>query len=116
MVLYLLAGLIVLLVVLPLIGVALWALISMVVTGLIIGALGRLVIPGPQAIGLVPTVLIGLGGSVLGTFLGAILHTGGLVTLLLQIAVAAALVAGYAGRGQRALRRSGRGQLSGRRY
>lgn len=116
MFLYLLAALIVVLVVLPLIGVALWALVSMVVTGLIIGGLGRLVVPGTQAIGLLPTALIGVVGSVLGTFLGALLHTGGLVTLLLQIAVAAALVAGYVGRGQRAVRGSGRGQLSGRRY
>ena len=116
MLLYLIAALVVLLVVLPLVGVALWTLISMVVTGLIIGGLGRLVVPGTQAIGLLPTLLIGFGGSLLGTLLGAALHTGTLVTLLLQVAVAAALVAVYAGRGRRSVGGSGRRQLSSRRY
>lgn len=116
MFLYLLVGLLVLLVVLPLIGVALWALVSLVVTGLIIGALGRLVVPGTQAIGLLATMLIGLAGSLLGTFLAAVLHTGDVVTLLLQVASAAILVAAYASRGSRSLRSSGRGQLAGRRF
>jgi uncharacterized membrane protein YeaQ/YmgE (transglycosylase-associated protein family) len=116
MFLYLLGALLVLLVVLPLAGVALWLVINTVVTGLIIGALGRLVVPGPQRIGLLPTVVVGVGGSLFGTFLGALLHTGGLVTLLLQIAAAAALVALYAGRDRRTVGGAGWGQVSGRRY
>jgi uncharacterized membrane protein YeaQ/YmgE (transglycosylase-associated protein family) len=115
MVLYLLVALIVLLVVLPLAGVALWMLISTVVTGLIIGALGRLVIPGRQPIGLLPTMLLGIAGSMVGNLLGAILHAGGLVTLLLQIAVAAAAVAVYSG-GHRSLPGPGRRQISARRF
>lgn len=114
MFLYLLVALVLLVVVLPLMGVALWILISTVVTGLIIGALGRLAVPGTQRIGLLPTTLIGVGGSLAGTFLAAVLDSGGLVRLLLQVAAAAVLVAVYAGREQRSLRRSGHSQLTGR--
>ena len=41
-------------------------ILSVVVGGLVIGALGRLVVPGRQPIGCLWTVLVGLGGSVLG--------------------------------------------------
>lgn len=116
MVLYLLIALIVLLVVLPLAGVALWLVVTTVVTGLIIGGLGRLVVPGRQPIGLLPTMLLGVLGSLVGRLLGAVLDTGGLLTLLLQIAVAAAAVAVYAGSASRGLPGSGRGQLTSRRY
>lgn len=116
MFLYLIAALVVLLVVLPLAGVALWMLIGTIVTGLIIGSLGRLIVPGRQPIGLLPTMLLGVVGSLLGSLLSRILDTGGLVTLLLQIAIAAVAVAFYASQGQRSLRSSGRGQLSGRRF
>ena len=41
-------------------------ILSIVVGGLVIGALGRLVVPGRQPIGCLWTVLVGIGGSVLG--------------------------------------------------
>ena len=86
--------LLVLFVVFPIAGMALWALITTVIFGLIIGALGRLVVPGPQRIGFWPTVLAGISGSLLGGFIGsAVLHVGWLGTTLLQIGVAAAVVA-----------------------
>jgi uncharacterized membrane protein YeaQ/YmgE (transglycosylase-associated protein family) len=48
-------------------------LISVLVSGLIIGALGRLAIPGPNPMGCLATLAVGVGGSILGGLLGAIL-------------------------------------------
>ncbi len=48
-------------------------LLGMLVTGLIIGALGRLVVPGPNPMGIFSTILVGLAGSVLGGIVGRLL-------------------------------------------
>lgn len=102
----LLAVLVVLFVVLPLIGMALWALLSTIVVGLVIGGLARLVIPGRQPIGFFATVISGLCGSVVGGFLGQhAFHVGYLGTVLLEVAIAAALVAALAYRGGRSISR-----------
>lgn len=42
----------------------------MIIGGAIIGALGRLVVPGPNPIGFVRTVLVGWAGSFLGGLVG----------------------------------------------
>lgn len=63
-----------------------------IVTGLIVGSLGRLVVPGRNRIGIVMTVLIGVVGSVVG---GLISYTVGLqwpLSLAISIGVAAVLV------------------------
>ena len=87
------AVLVILFVVLPIIGMALWALISTVVVGLVFGLLGRLVVPGTQRIGFLATVGAGLCGSIVGGFLGQhVLHVHWFGTLLLEIAIAAAAV------------------------
>jgi uncharacterized membrane protein YeaQ/YmgE (transglycosylase-associated protein family) len=39
--------------------------VLLLVSGLIVGALGRLIIPGPDPMGIAMTILIGLGGSFL---------------------------------------------------
>lgn len=41
-------------------------LIWLAIGGLIIGALGRLLVPGPNPIGLIRTALVGVAGSFLG--------------------------------------------------
>lgn len=88
------AVLVILFVVLPLVGLALWALVSTVVVGLVIGALGRLVVPGVQPIGFLATVGSGLCGSIVGGFVGQhVIGAGWFPTVLLEIAVAAGLVA-----------------------
>jgi uncharacterized membrane protein YeaQ/YmgE (transglycosylase-associated protein family) len=46
-------------------------LISVVISGLIVGALGRLAIPGPNPMSIGRTILIGIGGSILGGLVGA---------------------------------------------
>jgi uncharacterized membrane protein YeaQ/YmgE (transglycosylase-associated protein family) len=45
-------------------------LIGLAVSGLIIGALGRLAVPGRQPMGCLMTILVGLGGSFLGGLVG----------------------------------------------
>lgn len=99
MILAIFAVLVILFVVLPLIGMALWALVSTVIVGLVIGALGRLIVPGSQAIGFVATVGAGLCGSIVGGFVGQhVLHVHWLGTILLEIGIAAVLAALMAGR------------------
>lgn len=83
---------------LPLIGLAAGAVISAAVVGLVIGALGRLVVPGRQTIGLLATALLGLIGSVVGSFVGYHLLRIGAFSILLEIGIAAAAVAIYAKR------------------
>src|SRR6478609_9342489 len=86
--------LVALFVVLPLIGMSAWALISTIVVGLIIGLLGRLVVPGSQRLGFVYTLIAGLLGSIVGGFLGDhVFGLGWFSTVLIEIGVAAAAVA-----------------------
>ena len=87
---------VVLFVVLPLVGMAAWALVSSAVVGLIFGGLARLVLPGRQNIGLIATCLAGLVGSIVGGFIGHhVIHVGHIATILLEIGVSAAAVAAY---------------------
>ncbi len=83
-------------------------IITALIVGLIIGALGRLVVPGRQNIPIWLTMVIGvvaaLVGTVLARALGIATSTSGIdwLELLVQVALAAvgvALVAGF-GRGR----------------
>ena len=60
-------------------------LIGLAVSGLIIGALGRLAIPGRQPMGCFMTVLVGIGGSFLGGLVGNLLFNrpGGFILAVL---------------------------------
>ncbi|WP_250037247.1 GlsB/YeaQ/YmgE family stress response membrane protein [Paractinoplanes maris] len=69
-----------------------------IIVGLIIGALGRLVLPGKQSISIWLTLLIGIVAALIGTFLAAAIgvdDTRGIdwIELALQIALAAGGVA-----------------------
>ena len=76
------------------------------IIGLIIGALGRLVVPGKQNIPIWLTLLIGVVAALIGTFIAAAIgvdDTRGIdwIELALQVGLAAAgvaLVAGVRGR------------------
>jgi uncharacterized membrane protein YeaQ/YmgE (transglycosylase-associated protein family) len=77
-------------------------IISAIIIGLIIGALGRLVIPGKQNIPIWLTLIIGVVAALIGTFLAKILgvdDTRGIdwIELILQIGLAAVGVAAVAG-------------------
>jgi uncharacterized membrane protein YeaQ/YmgE (transglycosylase-associated protein family) len=81
---------------LAVVGVALkllwWALV-----GLIIGALGRLVLPGDQGIGWLGTIAAGVLGAILGGVLGDALGGNGLLELVLAVGVAALAIAAFGG-------------------
>ena len=48
-------------------------IVSLLVIGLIAGAIARLLIPGKQDIGIVMTIVVGIVGSFVGGFLGYLL-------------------------------------------
>jgi uncharacterized membrane protein YeaQ/YmgE (transglycosylase-associated protein family) len=82
-------------------------IISAILIGLVIGVLGRLVVPGKQHIPIWLTILVGIGAAFLGTALaravGIPTATGGIdwLELLVQVVVAAigvAIVAAAFGR------------------
>lgn len=75
----------------------LFLILVLVVGGLIIGALGRLVVPGPNPIGFVRTVLAGLAGSFLGGLVGRLIfgwryRYSGLLGLVVAVAFTALIV------------------------
>ncbi|MGE2834402.1 GlsB/YeaQ/YmgE family stress response membrane protein [Mycobacterium sp. SMC-4] len=82
-------------------------IISAILIGIVVGVLGRLVLPGRQAIGMLVTILVGIVSALLGTALaraiGIPTATSGVdwLELLVQVVVAAvgvALVAALMGR------------------
>ncbi|WP_203908505.1 GlsB/YeaQ/YmgE family stress response membrane protein [Rhizocola hellebori] len=81
-------------------------ILSAIVVGLIIGALGRLVLPGRQNIPIWLTMVVGIVAALLGTAIArgaGLADTDGVdwVEILIQVALAAvgvALVAGFSGR------------------
>ena len=60
-------------------------IIGLALSGLIIGALGRLAVPGRQAMGCFMTILVGLAGSFLGGLVGNLLFNrpGGFILAVL---------------------------------
>jgi uncharacterized membrane protein YeaQ/YmgE (transglycosylase-associated protein family) len=78
-------------------------IIGAVVVGLIVGALARLVMPGKQSIGVIMTILLGIVGSFLGTWvsykLGYSNQNGGfkVIPFLVGIVFAVVLIAVYLG-------------------
>jgi uncharacterized membrane protein YeaQ/YmgE (transglycosylase-associated protein family) len=73
-------------------------IIGLIIAGIIIGLLGRLVLPGSQPIGFLVTVVVGIVGVLIGYYLAAALgvaETRGIDWLrwIISIIVAAVLVA-----------------------
>ena len=68
-----------------------WFIISLVITGAIFGALGRLAIPGPNPMSIGMTILVGIGGAFLGGMVAILLGASGIVVIILQ-ALGAALI------------------------
>ena len=64
-------------------------ILSMVVIGAIFGALGRLAVPGPNPMSIGMTILVGIGGSLIGGLVGALLfnRSGGLILGVLGAAL-----------------------------
>lgn len=68
-------------------------IISAIVVGLIIGALGRLVVPGKQHLPIWLTILMGIVAAFIGGAIAAIFTTFWVFVLIVQVLVAAAGVA-----------------------
>lgn len=76
------------------------AILTAVLFGIIVGALGRLVLPGKQNISLAATFAIGVVAALLGTFVAYLLgvnHTDGInwIQHILQVAFAAIGIVAY---------------------
>lgn len=68
-------------------------LVWLALSGLIVGALGRLVLPGPDPMSIGMTILIGIGGSIIAAFIAyAIWGRRYAPGLILSVACAAFLV------------------------
>ncbi len=63
-----------------------------VIIGLIIGALGRLIVPGRNPIGLLMTIVLGIVGALAGGMISFALGLHGLLSLIVSVLVAAGLV------------------------
>jgi uncharacterized membrane protein YeaQ/YmgE (transglycosylase-associated protein family) len=50
--------------------------ILLVLTGLVVGALGRLALPGPDPMSIGQTILVGIGGSLVAGIVGRLLFGG----------------------------------------
>lgn len=68
-------------------------IISAIVIGLVVGALGRLIVPGRQTIGVLLTIVLGLVGTFVGGYIAYQFTDNFLPVLIVQVVVAAVLVA-----------------------
>lgn len=62
---------------------------SALLVGAIIGGLGRLVVPGKQNMAIWLTIVVGIVAALLGTFIAGPLTDSFLITLIIQVALAA---------------------------
>lgn len=67
-------------------------IISLVITGAILGALGRLAIPGPNPMSIGMTILVGIGGAFIGGIIGALIGAGAALVFILEVLGAALIV------------------------
>jgi len=83
------------------------AIVSAIIVGSIIGALGRLVVRGKQDISVIATILIGIVAALIGTFIAKALGVGDTngvdwIKLVIQVVLAAVGVTVFAGSRTRA--------------
>jgi uncharacterized membrane protein YeaQ/YmgE (transglycosylase-associated protein family) len=67
-------------------------LISIIISGLIVGALGRLAIPGPNPMSVGMTIAVGIGGALIGGLIGRLITDSAGVILILEVLAAAGIV------------------------
>jgi uncharacterized membrane protein YeaQ/YmgE (transglycosylase-associated protein family) len=86
-------------VILPLVGFLVWTMVSIAVSGIVLGGLARLIIPGRQNIGVLATIVAGWIGSIIGRLiaLGALgRHGHWFGTILIELGVSAVTVLAFA--------------------
>ena len=67
-------------------------LLSLLLTGIIVGSLGRLALPGPDPMSIGATIVVGIGGAILGSIVVAPFDIGVFPVLVAQVAAATLLV------------------------
>jgi uncharacterized membrane protein YeaQ/YmgE (transglycosylase-associated protein family) len=67
-------------------------ILSLVLTGLVVGGLGRLAIPGPDPMSIGQTILVGIGGSFIGGFLSTLIWGRQAWSFLVAVACASGIV------------------------
>lgn len=85
------------------------SIILFLVFGIVVGFIARAIMPGSQKMGLVATMLLGVVGSFIGGFLGALItdsrvldfNTAGLIGSIIGALIALALAGGVFTRGAR---------------
>ncbi|HVY09387.1 MAG TPA: hypothetical protein VHB18_04485 [Mycobacteriales bacterium] len=85
-------------VILPLVGFLVWTMISIAITGIALGGLARLIIPGRQPIGVIATIVAGWIGSIVGGLIaiGAFgRHHHWFARILIEIGVSAVTVLAF---------------------
>ena len=75
-------------------------ILSWIVFGLVAGALAKLIMPGDDPGGCIVTILLGIGGAIVGGFIGTFLGFGGIGgfdfrSFLIAIGGALLLLVGY---------------------
>jgi uncharacterized membrane protein YeaQ/YmgE (transglycosylase-associated protein family) len=69
-----------------------WFIISTLISGLIIGALGRLAVPGPNPMSIGTTILVGIGGAFLGGLVAFLVGASVGIAFILEVLAAAAII------------------------
>jgi uncharacterized membrane protein YeaQ/YmgE (transglycosylase-associated protein family) len=67
-------------------------LIGLVLTGLVVGALGRLALPGPDPLGIGQTILVGIGGAFIGGVITTLIAGRSAWSFLVAVACATGIV------------------------
>ncbi len=60
----------------------LWAIISWIIIGAIIGLIARAIMPGRQSMGLGATIVLGVIGAIVGGFIGGLFGEGGVSSIM----------------------------------
>jgi uncharacterized membrane protein YeaQ/YmgE (transglycosylase-associated protein family) len=72
-------------------------IIGLIISGLVVGGLARLALPGPDPIGIFRTILLGIAGSFIGGFIGYAIfgRPGGFILSVLAATILLALYRRY---------------------
>jgi uncharacterized membrane protein YeaQ/YmgE (transglycosylase-associated protein family) len=71
-----------------------------IVIGAVVGALARLLVPGPNPIGILLTILVGIVGAVVGGLIAGAVGVGNILAFVFSVVIAAIVVALISGGGR----------------